>query len=71
MPSLQMETNSVRIDGRCRSLEQPVVSGHLKTVEIQCGEVNETVVKILKILAVSGISPEQVNIQITEFPYMI
>ncbi|TVT97754.1 hypothetical protein EJB05_29015 [Eragrostis curvula] len=58
-----VQKDPVRREERCIPLEESVISDHLKTIEIKCHEVDAMVVKILKILAASGLPLEQINIQ--------
>ncbi|TVU26360.1 hypothetical protein EJB05_28903, partial [Eragrostis curvula] len=59
----EVQTDSVRTEGKFKHLEPSVVSDRLKTVEIKCREVDAMVIKILNVLAASGIPLEKINIQ--------
>jgi len=48
---------------RYKPLEQSIAASHLQIVEIICEDVNEILLKILKVLKASGIPQEKIRIQ--------
>jgi hypothetical protein len=47
----------------CKPLEQSIAASHLQIVEIICKEVDEILLKILKVLKANGIQQEKIRIQ--------
>ena len=60
---LQVRRKLVKTVRSYKSLEQSIAASHLQIVEIICEDVNEILLKILKVLKANGIPQEKIRIQ--------
>lgn len=61
--SHQVRSKLMKRVRRYKPLEQSIAASHLQIVEIICEDVNEILLKILKVLKANGIPQEKIRIQ--------
>ncbi|OEL27417.1 hypothetical protein BAE44_0011564 [Dichanthelium oligosanthes] len=70
----KVRNNLKKMVGSYKPLEQPIAASHLQIVEIICKDVDEILLKILKVLSANGIPRKKIRIQCSalwHLPYFL